>query len=866
MIFRFISTASIIFCTVFLQAQDMYVYSFENAELVDVVRKLETDLDLVFNYTAGLLEDKKITLIISENELDAVLHSIFDGSGLAFELFDSEYVVLTPAVKLNYKICVHIKDSNDNALPYAALYIPSLTDGVYADENGYAEWNGPITESDIIEISFIGYQKKQFRYESLLSCPTVILDIKEFSFSEVVVRDYVTGGIEQAMDLDHMILRPDKISMIPGLTDADVLQMVQLLPGVESIDESATGLSIRGGTSDQNLILYDGITIYNGGHFFGMISGFNPSIIDNVNVYLSGFGPQFGGRLSSVIDIISTRDIPEKLKIDAGINFTHGDMSIGLPLVKDKMALIIGARKSYTDIIETPTYQKLSQRIFRTGKIEEVMEEDDPEIIDFNLGFDFNDYNAKLIFKPTENDYLAFNFFQIDDNLDFLFTDNADEFSTRDKLDLSNTGFGIVWNKNWSNVFKSHFSGSNTLLTNNYRLYTSYAFDEELDLQTTQLNNIEDLTLSLNNNWQLSESLDLDFGFQYSDLEVERAWLFGGEEIETGEDAELEDQIVDKNQISSTHLSIHKKWANGLRSELGMRWSFINATQEQVYEPRALLQFAPTNSFQLKASAGLYRQFMNQLIEFNDLGLNQNFWVLADDEENTSISKSYNYYLGFLIHPRSYQFEIEGYYKSLDGLRSNFTQFNEDLELDFEEGSGTAYGLNILLKKTMKSLQAWISYSLSAINYSFEQDDELVEFKAPQDRPHSLSLAAQYKKNKLSYSLSWKIASGIRHTPARGLAIEDDDAFAIYNISDINTTSLPVFHRLDLSVMYDFQSAEDSPKFQIGFSIMNLYNRANILSREYFPIYNEENNSYSFEVRDREMMRFTPNVVIRYSL
>ena len=838
--------------------QSAISFDYKDRTAVDVIRDLESQHNMVFSYTSDLIKDLNITAKANDLELEPALNALFSDTGLDFQIFDNNYIVLSRKEQELHRLCATIVNSTSEDLAFANMYIPELKIGTNADESGKIDWSVKADAELKVEISYIGYEKVILKLADLKSCPQVILTTQEFSFEEIIVREYVTGGIEQSIDLDHMVLRPDRISVIPGLTDADVLQMVQLLPGVESLDESATDLNIRGGTNDQNLILYDGIPIYNSGHFFGMISGFNPTLVDQTNIYLSGFGSNYGSRLSSVIDIQSKNQINEKIELDAGVNFTHGDLSLNIPLGK-KMALIAGARKSYNDLIETPTYQKLSRRVFRDGKIEDAMEEDDDEI-NFNLNFDFNDYNLKFLLHPGEKDRLSFSFFQIDDNLDFSSSDNIDEFDTQDKLVLSNTGFSAQWNRSWNAKFESHISFSYTSLMNNYRFDARFG-DDPFELQNLQINDIVDKTYLINNNWTFNEYLNIDFGYQLADIRVDRKWIFG-EDIEDELDSEL---IRDNNRISSSFISLNASNAKSLKAKLGLRYNYSHATQTDFMEPRALIQFIPFENMQIKASAGLYRQFMNQVIEFNDLGLSQDFWVLADDEESTPISRSESYSLGFLYHPSSFQFEIEAYLKRLDGLTSALSNFQDEDEFEFDQGSGTAAGINILLKKRFANFQSWISYSFSRIDYDFEVNDEIIQFKAPHDRPHSLRIAGQYKYRNWNLSLSWKIASGIIHTPSYGLGVEDDDVFPLFDIDDVNSERLELYHRLDLSMMYSFNIKAYSWRGKLGFSFLNLYNRENILSREYFSIYNELTDSWSLEIREREMLRFTPNIVFRVS-
>ena len=831
---------------------------YDNLPLQEVLSDLEKRFDVFFSYTSDISENINVTLNTSTQNLESLLKELLGPYNLQFQNFENDYIVITKIQANAIHLCAQFLNSQQESLPFVNVYIPMSKIGTSTDENGRLEWEPKLFGNEEVEISYVGYEVYKANVSELQKCPTIILQQKEFSFEEVVVKDYVTSGIEQSVDLNHMILRPDKINMVPGLTDADVLQMVQLLPGVKSIDES-TGLYVRGGTPDQNLILYDKIPIYNGGHFFGMISGFNPALVDKVNVYRGGFGPNYGGRVSSVIDIESVNKIPERINLDAGLNFTHGDFSMTLPILNKKVGIVLGARKSYTNIVETPTYKKLSQRVFRKGKFEDVQESDEPEVLDFSLAFDFNDYNSKLLFDLSDNDQLSISYFRIDDNLDFFFSDFDDDFDTRDIINQSSNGIGLNWDRKWSSSLISSLSFSKTNFSNNYEFRIVDGDSDEFNIEHAQSNDIDDKTFVWDNNWKLNQKMNINFGFQYADLMVQYQFF---------ENDTLPNITTDRNKISTGYLSMNVQPSDKLKTDFGIRLNHSSATEEYYFEPRFSLQYLPIDAFQVKVAGGYYRQFMNQVIEFNDLGINQNFWVLSDEEEMEedqfrlgTLSK--NVSLGMIFYPKSFMLEVEGYYKKQEGLTSNLSSFLLEVEEEFEFGSGNSWGLDVLLKKRWGQFQSWISYSYSNTKYSVDLVDEELRFRAPHDVPHAFRFVSQYNYKHWNLSLSWNIASGIVYTPSFELIGEDeDDLEPFYDLNDINEERLPISHRLDISAMYNV-FAKNGLKGKLGFSILNVYNNENIMGREYFSVYDDEEGEFELQARDRSMLRFTPNILLR---
>ena len=238
-----------------------------------------------------------------------------------------------------------------------------------------------------------------------LPCRNIFLGLALVDFPKIIITEYLADGIDQNSADAHISIKPEKMDMLPGLTEADVLQSIQLLPGVSSPNETASGIFIHGGTPDQNLILWDGIPIYHSGHFFGSISAFNPNVVDDVKVYRGGFGPQYGGRVSGVIDISSTDNIPEQISAGIGINLTHGDAFAKIPLFKQKAALILSFRRSFTDLWQTPTFKQMSKKVFQGTKIEDSQEEaEDDDNLDLTQEFHFIDFSAKWIWQVSPKD------------------------------------------------------------------------------------------------------------------------------------------------------------------------------------------------------------------------------------------------------------------------------------------------------------------------------------------------------------------------------------------------------------------------------------------------------------------------------
>ncbi|MEM9916738.1 MAG: TonB-dependent receptor [Bacteroidota bacterium] len=831
---------------------------FQAAPLTEVIQQLQTQHPLVFSYTEDVVDNQKITASFKQLPLQQGLELLLEKTDLSFEIVQEHYIVLTLEEATAVSLQGIVLDEQGHPLPFASILSKKTLKGTTTDENGSFRWENAITAFDSLLISYVGYESVLISVEQLAEAPSIRLKSQAHSFPEVLVKGYITTGIEQANELDHVILRPNKINVVPGLTEADVLQMIQLLPGVQSIDESATGLHIRGGTPDQNLILWDGIPIYNSGHFFGMISAFNPYIVDRVQVYRNGFGAEYGGRVSSVIDIHSVETIPDRTNVNAGINFTHADVSLVQPLANKKAALVLSARRAYTDLIESPTYKKLSQRIFQHGKIDDaqgaIKQEDG---LDAAVDFNFTDLHAKWLWKPDKNNQFALSGFGIFDQLNFRFDDSNDNIQVRDKVDLDNFGGSAKWLKNWNSNFSTSASMSYTKVKNTLRFLFDERNQDVFSHDFIQANNIRDFTFRLENKLSVHKNFDLQFGFLRSALQVSQHWADVGEEGE---------KIDSYANIYSGHFTMNFHLGSTLRIQPGIRLTLAKEQNQAVSEPRLSLVYQPSKKWQFRTSAGRYFQFISQAIELNDLGLNQEMWILAGSDRNAPITKSLHYSSGFLYTAGTFQLELEGYYKRLSGLTSFSPVFINSFRLDIDaEGTGRAWGIDLLLKKKWKNYESWISYSYGRVFYNFDIYNEDNPFPAPNDRPHNLTSMHQLKCKNWNFSLSWKFASGKAYTQADDLYMEDMEVFPEYAYDRANANRLPVFHRLDASVLYRFYPKPKRMEGMIGLSVLNLYNRHNILSREYFTFYNDEEEIHELGDLDRSMLRFTPNLVLRLS-
>ena len=249
-----------------------------------------------------------------------------------------------------------------------------------------------------------GYKQREVKVSTIFDtvCIDLFLTNTVEILDEVLIQEYLTKGIT----LDKKVVQIDieDVAVLPGLTEPDILQSIQLTPGVNSPFETASGLFVRGSVPSQNLVLWNGIKTYNQGHFFGLLSAFNPYVVKEVNFAKSGVSAYYGDRISGVVDITSDTDVLDRFSGNAGFNMINADIVVNTPIIKDKLSLQISGRRSFTDLLETYTYDQYADRVFQNTLIAE-----DSRLDNAKNDFFYTDYSANLVAQISNVDKLKVN-------------------------------------------------------------------------------------------------------------------------------------------------------------------------------------------------------------------------------------------------------------------------------------------------------------------------------------------------------------------------------------------------------------------------------------------------------------------------
>ncbi|WP_010183046.1 TonB-dependent receptor plug domain-containing protein, partial [Aquimarina agarilytica] len=689
-------------------------------------------------------------------------------------------------------------------------------------------------------------------------CADHFLEEKLHLLNEVVIKEYLSSGVSLKNDgTVHFDLK--KADILAGQAEPDVLQSTQLLPGIDNVSENASDILIRGGTPDQNLVLWDDIKLYNTDHFFGTLTNLNSTIIDNVTIYKSGTSAQYGNRVSGVIDIKLDDSVPEKSSKSFGFNMLSTDFAIKTPFSK-KIGFIVSGRRSITDVVQTSTFDNNFSRIFQNSRTKIIRDvfETTPNGVN-NQSIVFEDYTAKLLYQIAQNHKLTSTFLYTNNTLKDAFDAILDGFPFEepfiDFLTIKNLGTSLSLSSGWNSKLdtKLSFSYSNYSLEYFGFSYSPVFFFPHL---LERQNEVDDVSVSFKSSYKLKKLLTLSCGYELSSKRINYA-------ITDGVFGRFKGDYKNKPAHSIySQLTYNKTKATHF--DFGIRLNkFANFDKIKI-EPRLYVEKVVHQNFRIKTSAEIKNQAINRIEIFtgNEIGEEAEVW-LPSIQDSIPLVKSKQVTLGVLFKKKNWVVDIDSYYKELKGLSAfNTRQFNVfDTP---EEGEGIIKGIDVLLKKKIQNYSIWLSYTYAQNDQRFNNINENKFFNANNDITHSIMISNFLKWKKFQFSLGWKYKTGIPFT-----IIKSFDGDAIAEIDLLNSERLPDYHRLDFSLNYSFLFKKNDPtkNFKIGLGVQNLYNKKNILAINYtdLEIDPEEFDRNLLRVLRTESLGITPNVFLRFN-
>jgi hypothetical protein len=698
-----------------------------------------------------------------------------------------------------------LRDATGNKLSLAQIFIFPDSISTLASDEGRFSISLNAGEKTFM-ISHIGVGN--FSYQFVLRNDTTIqirIEEKINALQEVVVvgARNVQGEIFDANRTSTHVLTKDIINGLPVLGgEADVIKTLQLLPGTVRGVEGSSDLFVRGGAADQNLVLLDDVPIYNTSHLFGFLSVFNPDILEKVEAINGGFPAQYGGRLSSVLNVNTASGIADRTHVSADIGLIASRLYVEQPLIKNKASIWIAGRRTYID-----------QVVKALGE---------------ELPYYFYDLNGKLTLHPTERDNFTIAFYSGEDILDLFRDRNNDGNGFLTTYQSGNNSQSIRWEHLSPNFWRSSLS----LIRSKYQYAIRNEFEEN---KLLAVSDIEDYGARfMVEKDSILKNINLKAGVDWTRHNVSPNVInTAGSIAEILESSSTNGRVA--NEIAGY---VQTDWnpSSNLQLSTGLRISGAVVENKNYFfpEPRFSARYGMSETQAIKFSYSRMVQYIHR-ISNSAVSSPTDLWYPVTDRIQPQTSHQVAMAWQRSSADRKLFVTLEGYYKLMNHLIGYEEGTNLFLNNDFEpqliQGEGKAYGMELLVRKDVGRLTGWVSYTLS---WSWRQFDEINDgnwFHSRYDRRHNGAVVMQYALGKRwAASLVWEFISGARFTPVVGQyvlfapTLTGVDLIPVY--SGINEVKLADTHRLDIGIKFK-SKPERKFQWQIFTGVYNMYNRAN---------------------------------------
>lgn len=828
------------------------------ASLSVFVNELEKQTGFHFYYDSTRFDSITISINVKDLPLTRLLNQAFAGKDIYYSFDDAKHVFITRGRPLNTGLPIGFFDSNrkqgsagaaetrlaaddkEDKQPVTAaalenkLYEIGSRTAVSAQNTvtvaGYVKdiaTGEPVVGASVyVEKTKTGVSTDQYGYYSLsLPKGRYVLNVQSIGMKDTRRQFvlYADGRMNidlqsTVLTLKRVIISAQKINNVKGTQmglqkidiktikqvpvvfgEADVLRVVTTLPGVKTVGEASTGLNVRGGAADQNLILFNDATIYNPSHFFGMFSAFNPEVVKDVELYKSSIPARYGGRLSSVLNINSREGNKKNITGSAGIGLLTSRLDVEGPLIKDKSSFILGGRTTYANWLLNllPDQYKNSKASFYD--------------VNLNISHEFNKKNTV---------YLT-------------------AYLSHDRFNLNSDTSYAYGNKNislkWKHVFNNKM---NSLVTAGYDRYEYAISSEKLPLNAYQLGfDINQSYFKVHFNYYLSSKHTLEFGLNTLHYKLHPGSYrpLGSKSLVVPVEVQAEQALE-----SALYLSDHYNISSALSVDAGIRYAVFNNTGPQnvnIYAPglpktegnilgtvayskgkfiktyaapeyRLSLRYAFTDSFSVKAGYNTQRQYIHSLSNTTAM-TPTDIWKLSDPNIKPQQGDQVSLGLYKNFKANTIETSVEVYYKHmknyLDYKSGAVLVLNNHIETDVIGTKGKAYGVELMVKKLTGKLNGWISYTWSRV--LLKMDDpaagELINrgnyYPANYDKPHDITAIGNYRfSHRFSISLNATYSTGRPITLPVGVYNFAGSVRTLY--ADRNAYRIPDYFRTDFSM------------------------------------------------------------------
>ena len=716
----------------------------------------------------------------------------------------------------------------------ATVYVNELNSGTIT--NSYGFYSLTLEEGEYnIDFRYIGYESSSKEIDlgsnQKLDIELSSLDIQ---LQDVVVSDVAEDYNVSSVEMSTSKLDISRVAEIPTfLGENDIIKAIQLLPGVSSVGEGASGFNVRGGSVGQNLVLLDEAPVYNSSHLLGFLSVFNPDAVKDLKLYKGGIPSRYGGRISSILDIRMKDGNSKKTSVSGGIGSIFSRFTLESPIVKDKSSFILALRRSYADILFRPFLKNSS-------------------FLDDGAALNFYDVTAKANFEVNEKNTLY---------LSSYLGRDVFMFDERQGFNWGNRTGTLRWNHLFNDRLFSNF----TLIYSNYDYQLAFGSDDmnkfEWDSRIETINFKPEFSYFINTDNELSVGAELiRYSFEpanaigvsegeVTDITLPNKFAFEGS-VYVGNEQKIADLTISYG-LRGSYYSYHGPGYTYNFSDEGIPGQRKILTEEtqvsgresiKTYsslEPRVSLNFQPTGSFSVKASYNKMTQYIHLL---SNTAASSSLDVWTPSTNNIRPQSGDIYVFGLFKNFKNNLFEtsVEVYYKDLknqiDYIDGADLLINKYFEGDLLSGLGRAYGVELLLRKNRGNFNGWVSYSYGKSELKIDGINNFEWYPTRYDQTHNFKVTSTYKiSNRVQLSGNFVYLTGTPVTfPSSKYVIQ---GFAIPHNAEMSRHQfrIPDYHRLDISVTlkgkeFKRNGKERKNESSTVIGIYNLYNRRNPFS------------------------------------
>ena len=716
----------------------------------------------------------------------------------------------------NYTISGYVQDeSSGENLIGVSIYEKETYKGTASNQYGFYSLTLPKGEYTII-YSFIGYKSisKQMDVSKDIRLNISLLNDAIITEEIIVTGEKLDKNVTSS-NMSQSKIEVNNIKQLPViLGEVDIMKAAQLLPGIQSGGEGNSGLYVRGGGPDQNLILLDEAVVYNAAHLFGFFSVFNADAIKDVNIIKGGMPAEYGGRLSSVLDISMKDGNNKEYQADGGIGLLSSRLTIQGPIQKDKSSFIVSGRRTYVDVLSKP-----------------FMKEDNAFS---GSGYYFYDLTTKMNYKISDKDRLYLSGYFGRDVFSFSNSDNG-------------IGIEIPWGNattslRWNHLFHDKLFMNTSLIFSDYRFEFNIA-QQEFELKI--FSGINDWNTKVDFLYQPSQRHTIKFGTNYTYHE----FTPGNASGKSGDIVFEPDEIFKQySNEGALYLSDDFEVNDLLKIHAGLRYSSFqhsgyisfrdyikndierNNNNYRHIEPRLSFRYKLNTTSSIKGAYTQNYQYIH-LASTSSVSLPTDLWIPSSSGIEPKFADQYA--LGYFknLKDNNYETSIEAYYKEMTNLleykegvlpEDNTNSSSDD---SFAFGDGDSYGIELLIKKNKGKTTGWIGYTLSKTTRYFDEVNNGIAFPAKYDRRHDLSITATHKLSK-----KWTLSSIFVYATGNAITLPTERYLIGENIytefTSRNGFRMDPYHRLDIGATYTPKKKKNYQS-SWNFSIYNVYSRKN---------------------------------------